>query len=494
LIIMFVNSNDIKSMYYDNLSSLLIVSSSVLIFKGLVKNNLLFIALSGGLISLSMFTRVPSITMLIVLLAIIYYGFFIKSKFNLVAKQCFTFLAGFVLTTIFVICLMQYIGHLPIYIKTLKIGFGWAASSDDSHNIKQLTGNFIFSYSKSVIWGGILCILPFILNYFQNLIIKITSLEVKTIANLTKIAIIVFFLFLLITNRLTYNSLMTFFAGISLIATFVVLTSSRQTIELKLLVLLGCLFLLFSPLGSAGGLYAAGRSAFWIILPIALDFILRTKSINGSISITDDSNKDKVTDLFVTEGQLITMKNYFIMVCIIACLYFSYYYPYFDVSNRVKMFSAIENKLAKGILTTKERAFVINDLLLKSSKYVKKNDLVLAYDCIPMYHYLSETKPYLPNTWPWLYMPEQLKFELNYAQQKSQKLPVVILQKVYTLNSNWPQNDMIKLKRTPQELKRDSILEVFLIKNEYQKVWENGAFEIRLPVKQLITNSVMLLK
>lgn len=491
LIILFVNSNDIKAMYYDNLSSLLIVSSSVFIFKGLIKNKLILIACSGALISLSMFTRIPSIALLIFLLAIFYYGFINKNKFDLVVKQGVSFLIGFMLMTIAIICLMQITGHLSVYIKTLKIGFGWAASSDDTHNLKLLFKNFIFSYSKSLIWGGILCLLPFILNFIENLLIKLTTLKTKIITNIIKIVLVVLFLLLLITNRISYHSLMTFFAGISLIATLFLLTSSRHSKEVKLLVLLGCLFLLFSPLGSAGGLYAAGRSAFWLILPFAIDFLLNLKSIGGKITISNNSNHDHIIIISTNQRHLTTSKNYFIAMSVVACLFFSYYYPYFDRSNRVKMFSPIENKLAKGILTTKERAFAINDLLLKSSKYVKKNDIVLAYDCIPMYHYLSETKPYLPNTWPWLYLPEQLNYELSNAYKKSNKLPVVILQKVNTLNSNWPQNYMVKMKRTTHENQRDSILNVFLENNAYKKVWENRAFEIRIPDKQLVNVSVM---
>jgi hypothetical protein len=147
------------------------------------------------------------------------------------------------------------------------------------------------------------------------------------------------------------------------------------------------------------------------------------------------------------------------------------------------MFSTIDNKLAFGIFTTKERASAINDLLIESSKYVRKNDPVLTYDSFPMYYYLTETRPFLPNVWPWLYLPEQFDFELNNAVKKTNKLPVVILQKVNTLNSNWPQNYMIKIQRTTPENKRDSILNVFFENNAYTKVWENKAFEIRIPIE-----------
>lgn len=480
-VVLFVNSNDIKEMYYDNLSSLLTILSSILIFKGLVKNRLILIAFSGAFISLSMFTRIPSMAMLIFLLAIFYYGFISKNKIITIAKQGASFLSGFVLMTIVILCLMQLIGHLSVYLETLKIGFGWAASTDDSHNLMRLIRSFIYAYSKSLIWGLILCLIPFILNFIQNLIAKYTNAQIKLLSNISGITTIFIFLVLLIANKISYSNLLTLFAGISLITSLFVLTGSRYNHEKKLLVLLGILFLLFAPLGSAGGLYAAGRSAFWLILPLAFDFFLSIKSINGEINIDDRGNYAQKTNISLNQWQLITFKNYFLAMCMLSCLYFSYYYPYFDMSNRIKMYSGIENKLAKGIFTTPERATAINELLIESSKYVRKNDLVLAYDNIPMYHYFTETRPYLPNTWPWLYLPEQFSYELTTAQQKSNKLPVVILQKVNTLASNWPMNINNDRTKTAPEIQRDSIMANFLKTNHYIQVWENNAFEIRVP-------------
>jgi hypothetical protein len=145
------------------------------------------------------------------------------------------------------------------------------------------------------------------------------------------------------------------------------------------------------------------------------------------------------------------------------------------------MTSAIKSHNARGIYTTKERAKVVNELLVESSKYIKKNDHILAYDCMPMFFYLTETLPYTPNTWPWLYVPENFKEELDLAKSNSGKLPVVITQKMSTLSNNWPQNIPEKIQRTMPEQQRDSIMAEFISQNKYKSVWENEAFEIYLP-------------
>jgi hypothetical protein len=143
----------------------------------------------------------------------------------------------------------------------------------------------------------------------------------------------------------------------------------------------------------------------------------------------------------------------------------------------------IENKNALRIYTTKERATVVNELLQESSKYIKKNDYVLAYDCIPMFHFLTETRPFMPNAWPWLYLPDAFKYELYKSINKSKVLPVIIIQKVNTLYSNWPQNVNLERIRTDSDSERDSIMNDFMKNNNYTTIWENIAFEIRVQNK-----------
>jgi len=263
-----------------------------------------------------------------------------------------------------------------------------------------------------------------------------------------------------------------------------ILSSVNYRKEVRLILIIGVLILLFEPLGSAGGISTAGRHSLWIIFPLAVDYILNIKVFYGKFNILYNNQEEELS-ISASQDQLDMVKKYFIGMSVFACIYFSYYYPYFDVSDRIKMTAPIENKLAKGIYTTKERATVINELLMESSKYIKKDEYVLAYDCIPMFHYLTETEPYIPNTWPWLCLPEEMKQELEKANSMSKKLPVIVLQKMSTLNTDWPQNIKSTYKRSEQESARDSILFDFMNNHGYTKIWENKAFEIRIPRERL---------
>ena len=94
----------------------------------------------------------------------------------------------------------------------------------------------------------------------------------------------------------------------------------------------------------------------------------------------------------------------------------------------------------KGIYTTKERAVVLNELLEESSKYIKPGGYVLAYHSIPMFHYWTETKPYLRNSMPWFYEAGLFREELNTSFEEKKILPVVVQQLKKTVGNagEWP--------------------------------------------------------
>jgi len=198
------------------------------------------------------------------------------------------------------------------------------------------------------------------------------------------------------------------------------------------------------------------------------------------------NSQDYLLNISISESQLNRIKVNFVVLSAIICLYHTYYYPYFDMSDRSSMYYSVDNKFVKGIFTTKERATSINELLKESGKYIKKNDYILAYDCIPMVHFLTETRPFMHNSWPWLYIPDAFLAELQIAVKNSNQFPVVILQKMSTLNSDWPQNQYNGFPKSEPDFVRDSIINSFINENEYTKVWENNAFEILITDKHFL--------
>jgi hypothetical protein len=238
--------------------------------------------------------------------------------------------------------------------------------------------------------------------------------------------------------------------------------------------------LIIYPIGSAGGFFASGRFALWFSLPVGIEVIQKIRNLNISFSLYNASSEKFI----IREDQMRLFPKLFIYPCIIIGLFFAFSSPYFDRSSRLEMLYTIPNDHLKGIFTSKERADVVQELLIASKDYVKPDDYVLAYDNIPMYNYLTETIPYLSNPWPGIYPSEMFRDDIKNSLQKKSDLPVVVLQKVNTLDSNWPENFAESYKDKKSNEKRNQYMNDFLKEFNYKIVWENSAFAIMKPINQ----------
>jgi hypothetical protein len=270
--------------------------------------------------------------------------------------------------------------------------------------------------------------------------------------------------------------------GISLFSNILILVRKGTHTEIKTLSYIGLLLLFVFPVGCAGALDTAGRSALWISLAFAVEFILDLIPLKVSY-VGEDTKKEQFV---FSERHIKLFTDLFIYPCILTGLLFAFSSPYFDRSSRVKMFSSVHHKYLKGIFTTPERARAIDELLLTSSVYIKPDDFVLAYADIPMFYYLTETRSYLGNPWPGMFTSDMLKNSLNKSEESKHQLPFVVMQKVKMLNTNWPENDDIPYMTIKDNDRRNEHINKFLDKFEYQVVWENRAFAIMKPGKKEI--------
>jgi hypothetical protein len=175
------------------------------------------------------------------------------------------------------------------------------------------------------------------------------------------------------------------------------------------------------------------------------------------------------------------LRNATIYLTFIFILSVTYFYPYFDRSDRAAMHYTINNEHMHGVYTTEHRARVVNELLSQSAKYVKPDDYVLAYDCIPMYYYMTDTKPFMHNTWVWLYDDAVFKQELYKSLKETNTCPVVIMQKRSTIGNNWPDNYTENYQFRPEAL---AYMQDFLKTYHYKEVWENDFFKMYTPAEK----------
>ena len=155
---------------------------------------------------------------------------------------------------------------------------------------------------------------------------------------------------------------------------------------------------------------------------------------------------------------------------------------YFDSGSRFNKTYAIENSLSEHIYTTETRANITNDLLEELEKHVDEGDYLLAYDKIPMVNFLTKTKPYMYNSWVWVYDSYTFEKQLWRAEHEINELPIVVQQKFETIRAfSDPDPDYMSETKTETyhyKSGRVKAMNAFLKRNNYNIIWSNSHFNI----------------
>jgi hypothetical protein len=484
-------NNDPKEFYYNNFSSLLYVLTAILLFNGLKYKQWSALFGSGVIISLNMFNRFPNLLGVGLALAIIYYGYIEKATVKTIIDNVLVFLAGFIITTLIVLFIMQLLGHLQIYIGALKIlaGIGkrpvQVKPAQDFYSIAKMTKTIIHHWVVAVLMAVVLISSVLYFYFLQNKLKQIVP-KIGILFNFIKIIVIAFLAILIVKGVITNLTVLYLITGICLIVgcAMIVFDSDK---DINLLLFIGIFILLVHPMGSSEGIETVEIYSLWIAFPIVADKIISVTSAT-TFSFKNYLQPIRISR-FIQDNQLAEARKIVVALAIFASLFYTYDYPHSDMENRAAMNHAVDNKHMRGIFTTKERAEEINQLLTASSKYIKANDRVLAYDCVPIFHFMTETIPYTRNPWPWLYQSNTFKKELDIAVSNNNTLPVIVMQTALTLGNgkNWPVKKLTQNYLTlPINIDRNEILQDFINEHKYHEVWSNDYFKILIPDGRVI--------
>jgi Dolichyl-phosphate-mannose-protein mannosyltransferase len=496
LLVTLFNSNDPKEIYYNNLSTLFYVITAWLLFKGLKDKKLLYLILSGVMVSVNTFTRLTNLAELCLALVIIYYGILYQVKPQQVIKQVIVFGLGFLVGTAGLLLLMKLMGHLDLFLNSMnlivKLGqskqaVGQVVKSQDSSNyyglmnqIKMFWGSYSISFRYVALTGVLVLVLATGLSYARKFV------RANWLFTAFKAFLLIALAAVLISGSKLNNTpniiVLYFFTGFSLLMTaFILLTNNPK--DLKVLALMGCLITLTYPIGSSSGILTAGIYSFWLSIPITLNHFLGLRSFTVKSLWNYEANAaENQSRILIREDQFREVKRWGLVLCILGCLYSAYYYPMHNASERVDMRYSVNTNKLRFIYTNKERADAVNELLAASKNFVQPGDKVLAYDAMPMFHYLTETRPFTGNSYPWLYQVEVLQQKLDEALALKEKLPVIVRQRVVTngwRGKNWPVNK--NEDYADWNDKRNLIIDSLISTYHYKNVWQSHAFEIFVP-------------
>jgi Dolichyl-phosphate-mannose-protein mannosyltransferase len=482
MVVLFINNN-LKEVHYNDLSALLNMLTISFLFTGLKENKLWKLFLSGLFVSLSTFTRLPNILCLGLGAAILYYAYYNKNSLKIWLTQALVFAAGFVVMTGLVLAFMKVIGHLDIFFNSIKLLSTMGSGGDDSfYGPMVLIKNFVNTYLAALKY-----------TVFIAGIILLTAIAVKLVSkypfykkwlfDIIKYAIVLFICIWLVKGKIDKEVILYFYTGVIVVTTVLILFTKKNT-DIKLLSLMGAYILVTYPFSSSAGLFTVGIYSIWLSFPIVIDYLFNIRSVTTTDIPVVKKIANGKSQVLIDGSQLNQIRNWTVIVCIFACLVFTYRYAFFDRHDRLKMTASIDNKYLRGILTTKERATALNEMLQESAKYLKPNDYMLSYQCMPMLNYATRTRPYMRNSYPWLYEAETFKAELYKGLEETKVLPVVIMQKIKTIggSSNWPdpspEDVSIYEKRNE---KRNAYMNEFMEANHYKEVWSNNVFRIFVP-------------
>lgn len=477
LVILLINNN-LKLIHYNDLSALFNMITIAFLFAGLKEENHWKLLIAGAFVAISTFTRLPNILNLGLAFGMFYYGYLVNNSFRQQVLQVFSFGGGFLLMTAGLLLFMNALGHLPIFKNAVKLVSEMGSGGEDSYyGPIVLIRNFVRTYAATIkltlFVVALIAIGAMLVNFFKN-----TEIYAKWLVTLVKLAIIAGICYYIVDGFIHNFTLLYFFTGISLLTTALIICTNT-TPEFRVLALFGCFILLTYPFSSSAGLFTVGIYSLWLILPMTIDYLFKINTVNGRLTIFRADAADTGEVLFERK-QLHDIRRWTVLVLAFGCLVYSYRYPFFDRQDRLDMTATIDNPRAKWVHTTPQRAKLVNEMLAELNTRVKEDDYLLGYQTIPLVNYLTNTKPYVRSSYPWLYEAEVFKKELTRSLTQTHTLPVVVMQKVKFTGSSstWPSQDMHTKGWNESNAERDKYMYEFLAANFYTKVWSNEVFSI----------------
>ncbi len=477
LLLTFLYTKWVMPLYYNNLTSLFFVASAFFLVNGLKNNRNWQIFISGLILGLNIFIRLPNILGFILISGIFFYGYINKTEVKLQVKQAISFILGYILAILLVIVAMKMLGHYEIFLNSIYTIYEIGADKESHHGIIKILEINIMQYLHLIM----ICCVGILFVIIVSMFISILKKPHTYYNILLAVASVGIIILALLTLEEPYHRLNLMVTGILyLVLISYIINLKKGDNVFRLILFVGLLILFITPIGSNNGIRNSVYG-MWIPIPIVFVYAFRLRRINAEFVTESDFATIRWIRINLNPEKVALLRSCVITSFITLSLVWCFIYTYRDSPNRVEMRYSVEHPRLRGIFTTKERSRVVQELLDEINKYVKEDDYLLAYNGIPMIHFLTKTRPYLYNSWIDGIPSYQLKRMLDNAIDEKTELPVVVRAKFETSQFHWPKVKIKVLSKTRKET--GIIIEDFLIQNKYSLIWENEFFEILVPPK-----------
>jgi hypothetical protein len=380
---------------------------------------------------------------------------------------------GVIVSTGLAACMLHRFGILEVYVDIIRQQLLYSATDSEvyasytyKHSMVTLFRSYISQYIHVLIGvfvfiGGVFTISRLKEKISQHWITL--GLAIATISGL---------IFGLATHIRGFNFALSYmprvFIGIVILFALLFLYHhERSDKNLALLLIVSGVVMIINPLGSDSGILKSIH-AFWLALPLAMLCMYRLgrQTENKFVQATS------------------TLIPTILLLLLIIGIFMQGGNVYRDDPNRLNLTTPFQSPQLFGTHSTPERVRVSDELISIIERETEPGDYVLMVNHMPMFYYLTGTRPALGQPWLFLFSEESIMgLEEERVRTGEIQPKLFIYSKINTRDRYWPLGDT-PLKET-DEAKLDYLKGQYIDTYQYSYLWENDAFAVyRIPLDE----------
>ncbi len=430
----------------DIASWLFLLISSYFMIIGFEKIHSIFMLISGFFFFIACLSRFPNITFFFLLLLVFSYLFIIKKNKTGIADYkflfyYFVFVIGFFLAFTFFWFVLIYFELTNVFLSDLSTIFFGSESSYSSRILLKNYLNDFFSFFPQLI-----VITTFIIS--SSFIFKYSKQFKKPIIFIAYVIILLFIYILKDKFFFSYHSTIKYLVPAFCFFPLFFCLWDKDKFSVYVLVLLA--ISITQVAGSNTGFFLKFGYCGFILIPLSLIIISEKKIfLNNNFLLN--------TNLIISLGAA-----YIFLFSLVTKIGFIYGVDS-GLSCRLRAIYPIENKLMKGIYTTKTNALHIKNLVNSIENNNKRKKSIFIFGHQPIFYYLTKNQPAVKKFWlvnDFVSMDE-LFFSISKSIQKSGEFPLIVDTKQKIMGDDG-----------------ESELKKFLLINQYKKVEDNFDYSI----------------
>lgn len=425
---------------YNAFSSFSAYLSILIIVPALLRNNRFLTYLSGFVLGLSFFVRLPNVSYcLLSVVFIFHYCYLPCGNKSLTFKLLFTAVLGCLSGVFVTFCYMYFMGHLFYFLEAVDEMFFLAGNTENTHGSGTMFRVLIYNNAH-------IC-LRFVLMSLCPLFTVVAFRRFGKSRWLRFICFVLLVLHLLLL--IIFNTVPLYVTNAMAISACLYVAYVKQhEPAIVYTSILAMLTVLVLPLGSDGGVITFGAYSLWLALPFV------PYAVSLWLDRFEGALRKQLMILMLATFGLYAARN----------IYNIYGPAYYEKSNRMEDVYAVEYPRV-NVYMDKKTAVELDTLLDVLKTKVEPGDTTMFMGDTPMLYYITDTRPWLRNPWAWIFGYDYCVRQLDIVRKAGEKLPVVVCERVDLEGKD----------------KRSALLQSFLTANEYVSYYAGTRFLIFLP-------------